>query len=174
MNIQPIIDFFNHPFFIIVGGITTIVMIVGFLYVVFLVFRGALPVWYRLGMGLSTREIAIFGSSDAFGVIRDSLLDSGIFNDGNIVHITDKNIDKAKTKTIFLVDWGTFADRIDEVFIARKDNQTAIVIYASPGSIPQPRMADIANRTNTVVVNFRGRLVNDILTSLITTSYEKG
>ena len=35
------------------------------------------------------------------------------------------------------------------------------------------KMNDIANRPNTVVVNFRGRLLNDILTSLITTSYDK-
>jgi hypothetical protein len=47
------------------------------------------------------------------------------------------------------------------------------VIYAKPASIPPDKMDNIANRSNTVVVNFRGRLLNDILTSLITTSYDR-
>jgi hypothetical protein len=76
-------------------------------------------------------------------------------------------------ETIFLVDWESFGDKIDQVFSARKNHQTAIVIFAKPASIPNEKMADIANRANTVVVNFRGRLLNDILTTLITTSYEK-
>lgn len=47
------------------------------------------------------------------------------------------------------------------------------MIYAKPASIPHEKMSDIANRANTVVVNFRGRLLNDVLTSLITTSYDR-
>lgn len=78
-----------------------------------------------------------------------------------------------KDETIFLVDWETFGDKIEQIFSARKNHQTAIVIYAKPASIPQEKMSDIANRANTVVVNFRGRLLNDILTSLITTSYDR-
>lgn len=45
---QSIIDFFNHPFFIVVGGIATTVMVLGFLYTLFLIFKGVIPVWYRL------------------------------------------------------------------------------------------------------------------------------
>lgn len=168
-----IINFFNHPFFIIVGGATTIVMIVGFLYTAWLVFIGVLPVWYRLGIGLSKRKIAIFGTTEAFESLKSSLIDSNIFKDENIVHIKPENIDKAKGETVFLVDWETFGEKIERVFSARNNHQTAIVIYAKPASIPHEKMNDIANRANTVVVNFRGRLLNDILTSLITTIYDR-
>jgi len=134
---------------------------------------GITPILFRLGVALWKRRIAIFGSTEAYTSIRASLKDSNLFKEKNIVHITADNIDKAKNETIFLVDWETFGNQIDQVFSARKNHQTAIVIYAKPASIPNDKMSDIANRANTVVVNFRGRLLNDILTSLITTSYER-
>ena len=40
-------------------------------------------------------------------------------------------------------------------------------------SIPNNIKDKINNTSNTTVVNFRGRLLNDIITTLITTSYEK-
>ena len=55
---------------------------------------------------------------------------------------------------------------------SRKDQNTAVIIFAKPGSVPNEKMAEIGNRSNTVVVNFKGRLLNDILNSLITTSFD--
>ncbi|MDO8444343.1 MAG: hypothetical protein Q7S80_02465, partial [bacterium] len=138
----------------------------------YLVIKGVVPVWYRLGIGLSKRRIAVFGSADAFKSLETSILDSKIFR-GKIIQITQDNIDKAKDETLFLVDWESFGAKIDQVFSARQNHQTAVVIYAKPASIPPEKMNEIANRANTVVVNFRGRLLNDVLTSLITTSYER-
>lgn len=171
--IDSITAFFNHSFFDIVGGFTAIFAIGSLFYTIVLVARGVIPVWYRLGIGLSKRKIAIFSSLENFENIKASLIDSKIFKEKNIVHITLNNIDKAKDQTIFLVDWETFEQKIEQVFSATKNDQTAIVIYAKPASIPQDKMNDIANRANTVVVNFRGRLLNDILTSLITTIYRR-
>ena len=168
-----ITNFYNHPLFIIVGGLTVTLGVLGFLYKVICWVFGITPLVFRLGVALWKRRVAIFGSAEAFESINASLLDSNIFKKKNIVHISSDNIDKAKDETIFLVDWETFGDKIEQVFSARKNHQTAIVIYAKPASIPQDKMSDIANRANTVVVNFRGRLLNDILTSLITTSYDR-
>ncbi len=168
-----IITFFNHPFFILVGGLTVTLGILGFIYKVICWIFGITPIVFRLGIALWKRKIAIFGSAEVFESIKASLTDSKIFKEKNIVHIKLDNIDKAKDETIFLVDWETFGDKVEQIFSARKNHQTAIVIYAKPASIPQDKMNDIANRANTVVVNFRGRLLNDILTSLITTSYDR-
>lgn len=170
---KEIIAFFNHPFFIVVGGLATISMISGFFYIAWLVVTGVFPVWYRLGIGLSRRKVAVFASREAYESIKVSLVDSMIFKDKNVVHIASNNIDKAKGQTIFLVDWETFKEEIERVFSARKDDQTAIVIYAKPATIPPEKMNDIGNRPNTIVVNFRGRLLNDILISLITTVYKQ-
>ncbi len=168
-----IITFFNHPFFILVGGVTVTLGILGFIYKLICWIFGITPIVFRLGVALWKRRVAIFGSLEIFESLRASLTDSKIFKEKNIVHIKLDNIDKAKDETIFLVDWETFGDKIEQVFSARKNHQTAVVIYAKPASIPHEKMNDIANRANTVVVNFRGRLLNDILASLVTTSYDR-
>lgn len=40
-------------------------------------------------------------------------------------------------------------------------------------SIPNEIRNKISNNPNTTIVNFRGRLLNDIITTLITTSYKQ-
>lgn len=79
MFIDTIVAFFNHPFFIVVGGLVTILMIFGFFYTAYLVVKGVFPVWYRLGVGLSKRKVAVFGSLEVFESIRASLIDSKNF-----------------------------------------------------------------------------------------------
>ncbi len=167
-----IVIFYNHPLFIIIGGLTVTLTFLGILYKIFCWFFGVTPIVFRLGVALWKRKIAIFSTTDSYVSLKDSLVDSNIFKEKNIIQITTNNVDKAKDYTVFLVDWESYGDKIEQVFSARKNHQTAIVIYAKPASIPQEKMSDIANRSNTVVVNFRGRLLNDILTSLITTSYD--
>jgi hypothetical protein len=164
--------FYNSPPFTIIGGITVTLMFIALIYRLACWTFGITPIVFRLGIALWRRKVAIFGSADRFESLKMSLIDSNIFKKKNIIHISSDNIDKAKDVTIFLVDWETFGDKTEQIFSARKNHQTAIVIYAKPASIPQEIMNDIANRANTVVVNFRGRLLNDILTSLITTSYD--
>ncbi|MGW8185417.1 MAG: hypothetical protein ACWGHO_04900 [Candidatus Moraniibacteriota bacterium] len=166
-----IINFFNHPFFIIVGGIATIFMIVGFCYTAFLVVKGVFPVWYRLGIGLSKRKIAIF-AKDEYQSLSDMITASKIFTTTIQIHKND--IKKAEKETIYLVHWNEFQDKIEAILSIKKDT-TPLIIYApqEEGFIDKDIMKKINSHRNSVVVNLRGRLLNDILTSLITTSYEK-
>lgn len=83
---QQIMAFFSHPFFIIIGALTTLFMIVSWVVIVCKVLKGNLPVWFRLGMGLSNRKIAIFSESE-FQNLQDMLIDSNLFNKNNIVRI---------------------------------------------------------------------------------------
>lgn len=166
-----IISFFNHPFFIIVGGVATILMIIGFCYTAFLVIKGVLPVWYRLGIGLSKRKIAIF-AKDEYQSLSDMITASKIFTTTIQIHKND--IKKAEKESVYLVHWHEFQDKIDDILSIKKDT-TPLIIYApqEEGFIDKDIMKKINSHRNSVVVNLRGRLLNDILTSLITTSYEK-
>jgi hypothetical protein len=173
MNIiQPIIDFFNHPVFIIIGGLTVVFAAIGIIYRVVCIALGVTPVVFRIGKAIWRRKVAIIGSSEAFSSITDCITNTNIFKRNNVIHIPADNIEKVKEYTILLVDWETSENQIDQIFIARKNHNTAVIIYAKAGSIPNEKMAEIANRSNTVVVNFKGRLLNDILNSLITTSFD--
>lgn len=171
---QSIINFFNHPFFIIVGGVSTVIMVGTVLYSLYLVMRGIIPVWYRLGKGLARRNIAIFADADEFNGLKDALVDSKIFRAKNIHQITNSSINKAENYTVFLVYWSQYKDRINEILNSKKDS-TALVIYApqNEGRIEPSDMDAINSHRNSIVVNFRGRLINDILVSLITTVYGK-
>ena len=168
---REIITFFNHPFFIIVGGITTVFMIIGFCYTAFLIIKGVLPVWYRLGIGLSKRQIAIF-AKDEYESLNSMLTDSKIFS--KTLQINKNDIRKAEKETIFLVHWKEFQDKLDDIMAIKKDS-TPLIVYAptQEGRIDDENMNKINSHRNSIVVNFRGRLLNDILTSLITTSYDK-
>jgi len=171
--LNSMIEIFNHPFFVLVGGITVVFSLVGVAYGVVCWFFGVTPFLFRLGWSLWGRKVAVFGSTDAYQNLKATLTDSGLFWESNVLHIPIQNIDKAKTQSVFVVDWESFGDHVERVFDARSSHQVPIVIFARPASIPPDKMSDIANRSNTVVVNFRGRLLNDVLTSLLTTSYEK-
>lgn len=102
--ITTVINFFNHPFFIIVGGLTTILMIAGFLYTAYFVIKGIFPVWYRLGMGLSKRKIAVFASTE-FESLKSMLVDSKIFEGKNVIQINKNDLNKAeKDIRLFIID----------------------------------------------------------------------
>lgn len=169
---QQIVILCNHPLFTIIGAATTVLIFCGFVYRIACWIFCVTPIAFRFGIALQKRKVAIFGDAVAFNILKNCLIDSKIFKSKNIIHVPLDNIDKAKNKTIFLVDWSSFGENIENIFAARKNDQVPIVIFAKPASITQDKMIEIENRTNTVVVNYRGRLMNDILTSLVTTSYE--
>jgi hypothetical protein len=172
MNV--IINFFNHPFFIIVGGVTTVTMILVFLYSLYLIIKGVLPVWIRLGYGLSKRKIAIFSKDDQTS-LKDLFLDSKLFNAKNIICIHKNSLEKAQQANIFLVHWKDFQDQIDTILAMKKDN-IGLVVYAPPneGRIDnQDLLNKINSKRNSLLVNYRGRLLNDIIVLLISVSYDK-
>lgn len=173
MNIiQSIIDFFNHPVFIILGGLTVVFAAVGIVYRIVCIVLGVTPLVFRIGKAIWRRKVAIIGNYEAFSSLKDCITATNIFKTKNVVHIPIDNIEKAKEHTILLVDWETSGNHIDQIFLTRNNQNTAVIIFAKAGSIPHEKMAEIANKSNTVLVNFKGRLLNDILNSLITTSFD--
>lgn len=167
-----IISFFNHPFFILVWWVSTVVLIWGVLLKIIFRFFGITPIVVRLWKALWGRNVAIFASDAAYNELKDTILDSKIFKEKQIEQIRENGLEKAKKHSLYLVDRSSFADKIYEIYSLRKDEQTAIIIYALPGDIPPETMKDISNRSNTVIVNAKGRLLNDLFTSLITTKYD--
>lgn len=168
-----IIDFFNHPFFICVGGATSLLAIVGLFCTFFKVAKGLFPIWFRLGMGLYKRKIAIFAESQSSD-LRDLLIDSHLFSTKNIIIVGKESLKKAEVATIFLVHWEPFKPYINQILDIKKDSD-ALIIYApqKDGFIDKENMEKISSQRHTIIVNVRGRLLNDIYTSMITTSYEK-
>lgn len=159
----------------ILGHISTLLVILSAIVATTLCFRGFVPVLIRLGNGLWKRKIAIFAKSDALVSLDNLLHDSKLFNHTNVLRIpSESDFGIAENASIFLVFWPDWKDEVEKI-LSRKKDTTALIVYApqEQGPIPGPVMHMLEKHRNVVVNNFRGRLLNDIVTSMITTGYEK-
>lgn len=159
----------------IVGYASTVIVVAGALYAGYLVLSGFVPVLIRLGNGLKKRKIAIFAKGDAQSSLNALFKDSDLFDEKNVVTITDvQDIGRAEKASIFLVHWPDWSDSMPQI-LSRKRDRTALIIYAPQGRglLPAEAIAELEKHRNVVLANLRGRLLNDVVTSLITTGYEK-
>lgn len=177
--IETIYQFFNHPFFIIFGGISaTVILLVAILNFISWVF-GITPLLWRLGYGRWLRKIVIVANTEVYNQLKKDLVDSGIFRENNISQISSQSLAEVKDRDLLLVHYQSFNENQIKTILANKRSKAGMVFYYpefSPKNgkrIPDEMLSQISNKENTTVVNFRGRLLNDIITTLITTSYEK-
>jgi hypothetical protein len=153
---------------LVVFLIGVVAIIVGFVAVV----RGVVPVLWRLGNGLANRKIAIFAKGDNGPSLKSLLLDSKLIRNKNIVDVSrPEDIGRAEAATVYIVVWSDFADDIDAI-LNRKSDSCALIIYSpyDQEPIPSAQMKKLDGTRHTAVTNFRGRLLNDVITSMITTS----
>ncbi|MCG8342673.1 MAG: hypothetical protein MI684_07535 [Chlorobiales bacterium] len=168
-----VISFFSHPFFILFSGMSTVIVIVTMLYSIVLVSKGVFPVLWRLGYGLSKRKIAVFADG-RFDDLKAMLVDSRLFREKNILRIDKGSIKKARDISLLLVHWQVSKDFFEEILAMINDGD-ALIIYApqNEGRIDDAGRDAINRNRNAIIVNFRGRLLNDVLTSMITTGYRQ-
>jgi hypothetical protein len=157
-----------------VGRVTAVLFLLTLVLGIYAWAKGILPALVRLGNGFSKRKIAIFAKGDNVNTLMHLLLDTKLFDKKNIIDISsDADFGRAERATLFLIFWDDWQDKIDEILGAKKDT-TALVVYApkGPASIPPAKFVELNSKRNVMVTNFRGRLLNDIIISLMTTSYQ--
>lgn len=155
-----------------IGTLSTAVVLAGLVWGICLWGRGILPVLLRLGNGLATRKIAILAGASDQGSLKSLLADSGMFREKNIISVAVQNdLGRAEKATLYLVHWPSWQDALGKVLSQKKDG-TALVVYAphEGGRIPDQVLVSLNNQRNVTVTNFRGRLLSDILVSMMTTS----
>jgi hypothetical protein len=158
-----------------VGRVTAVIFLVTLALGIYAWLKGILPALWRLGNGFSKRKIAIFAKGDTLIGLKGLLLDTKLFSEKNIIDVSSNNdFGRAERATLFLVSWHDWQqDQIDEILRAKKDT-TALIVYAPQdlGFIPKDKMKELDSKRNVTVANLRGRLLNDIVVSLMTTSYQ--
>ena len=153
-----------------VGRATTVLFLITLVAGVIAWGRGILPPLWRMGNGFAKRKIAIFAKSENLGILESILLGSSLFNKKNLIGITSPNdLDRAEQATLFLVYWHDWKDSIEKIIEAKKYS-TALVVYAPQEHIEADKMALLNSKRNVVLANFRGRLLNDVIVSLISTN----
>ena len=170
-------EFFNHPIFLIfkiIGMLSTTLALIGFFHTVVAWFCGVSPLLWRLGMGRWRRRIAIVAGVDSYSVLRNALVNSGVFRRKKVEHITKVDLSRIKNCSLLLVDYPSMSDYVEDI-LEKKEAQAGMVFYcpSENGQVPEDILKKIGDTPNTALVNFRGRLLSDVLTMLITTSYAK-
>lgn len=158
-----------------IGRFTTLIFLLTIVWAVYAWFNGILPAMIRLGNGLAKRKIVIFAKGDNFDSLKDLLIDSRLFNEKNIVRISKKeDMKKAARQTLFLIYWPDWQTDLSDIIQIKVDS-TALIVYAPQehGFIPKEQMTRLNEERNVVVTNFRGRLLNDVIVSMISTGYEQ-
>jgi hypothetical protein len=158
-----------------VGRAQAAAFVLAILFTIFVLVRGIAPALWRLGNGLARRKIALFAKGDNVSSLRSLLVDSKLIRAKNIVEITTAaDIGRAEGASIYLVFWHDWIGAIDAI-LAQKPDECALVVYApyDKDRIPPDEMKKLDGKRHTAVTNFRGRLLNDIVTSMITTAYER-
>lgn len=156
------------------GNISTLIVLGAVVYRTVLWIRGISPALRSMGHGLSRRKIALFATGANLSSLKDALLRSKLFREKNLIYVESAaDIANADDATVFVVYWPDWASNIDAV-LQRKLDATPLIVYCprSAGQIPPEKMEAIDGHRNTAVSNFRGRLLNDVVTAMITTSYE--
>ena len=166
-----------RTFLELVGLITTLVSVMLFFVAVVGWFLGIGQLLYRLGLGRWRRKISILADSDVFASLKTDLVSSGVFRGKNVDHITKNDLSKVKDCSLLLVNYGSFTEREVKTIIKNKKSNAGMVVYfpdfSPTNRLPEDVVTLINNEPHTVLVNFRGRLINDVLVTLLSTSYEK-
>lgn len=163
----------NNPVILLIGSLITLSTIVIWIYNVYLIGSGLAQIFLRLGKGLSRRKIGVLAEEKESELV-DLLIDSGLFKRKNILTARRSDINRVEDCTIKLVHWERFEEDIDKILNMKEDNHALIVYAPAEGPrISKENMDKLSMHRNTVIVNFRGRLLNDILTSMLTTEFSK-
>ena len=158
-----------------VGYVTAVLFLLTFVLGIYTWFRGILPALIRLGNGLAKRKIAIFAKGDHFTSLKDLLVDSKLFKAKNIIQVASNNdFGRAEHSSLYLLYWPDWQNDLDDILNKKKDSQ-ALIVYAPQelGFIPAVQMSALSRHSYVTTTNFRGRLLNDIVVSMITTSYKQ-
>lgn len=164
-----IVDFFDHPFFIVVGGVSTGVMVLLVLIRISSIFLGVTPLAWRFSIAVWNKKIGIIANEDQFQRIFNEIDSAKVVKTKNISKISTSNIEISKEKGLLVVDYDYYQD-LKYLITLRKTTQVSVVIFARPNQIAREEMDFLSTKPNVIVTNFFGRLLNDIVVSMVSTS----
>lgn len=171
------LNVFDHPFFNIVGGISTIGSLIVCACILISWVFGIAPVLWRLGIARWKRKIGIVAKGDDSTTLKKDLVDSRIFRRKNIKPITSQSLSDIKDHSLLVVHYQSFSEEEIEKMLQHKTSSAAMIFYypeySPKNKIPKHINEQIGKHSNTILVNHRGRLLNDILITFITTSCGK-
>ena len=123
----------------------------------------------RFGM-VHSRKISIVADRESFESLSKDLTDTEIFRERNVKRIDSNHLSEVRESKLLLVDYRYVTDAQITDILRDKNPKCGLIIYAPPPlRLPNDLMETVVNHPYTLLVNFRGRLVNDVLSAMMTT-----
>lgn len=171
MSIDSIASFVAHHILSILELTQILITICIPVCIGFSVINGILPIWWRLGKSLAKREIAIIAESETYNNLESVLIDSKLFSRKNIRKIDVNSIGKASSMSLLLAHWRSCKNHISDI-LSKKSDAAMLIVYApqEEGVIDGDTLKSINQHRNVIIVNFRGRLINDVFVCMMTSS----
>lgn len=162
----------------LIGAIITLISVILFISSVVAWFLGVAPLFRRLGFGRWSRKLYIAADTTNYDSLKTDLTSSGVFRDKNIRLINKDNLSLVKNVDLLVVHYQSFNESEMELIIANKGHKAGLIVYFPEFNpphnvVPANIMKLINNEPHSILVNMRGRLINDVLVTLLSTSYEK-
>ncbi|QQR54894.1 hypothetical protein IPG41_07000 [Candidatus Peregrinibacteria bacterium] len=160
----------------VLGYVSTAIVIVTVIYRAVLWCKGVKPAFIRFGNAMGKRKISIFASHANIGSLKSLLVDTTLIKEKNIIEITHPgDIGRGQGSTLYVVDFRDWQAADFQRILDQQRDKDALVVYAPTEGgqrIPDAMWDAINRKRNVTVTNMRGRLLNDVIVSMITTSYE--
>lgn len=143
--------------------------------VIYWTIRGLIPPLVRLGYGLQRKRIVIVAYEQHAAELSRLIQGTKLFNKNRIQIIApDIELDQISKADVVLTYFSDCQGAMEEI-LNRKRSDAALIVYAPPPErVPSETMTQLAAQKHVLLCNFRGRLMNDILTSMMTVAYDKG
>lgn len=159
----------------VISFILAMVGVVSLAFVVIGCISGLTQAIVRFGLALFGKKVAVFASADDFHVIKSDLASSGLVKEKNIERVSVEQ--RSSLNEALLIVFACRDDNkkhIKEV-VVRKNPRCGLVVYCpdGPSALTHEEMAEINAAPFATVCNFRGRLINDILLMMLSTSFKK-
>ena len=127
------------------------------------------PLW-RFGMGIAWRKVFIVADGDSRDEIKNDLVRSGIFKEKNVKTKTKGEIGDLKGARLLILKYEYLEKEKVLEMVSQKAPDCGVLVYAKFRAIPDDELNLFQHVS---VVNFRGRLVNETLLLLLSTSFTR-
>lgn len=130
------------------------------------------PAW-RFAIALKAKKIYVVSNLDNSQTICDDLVNSGLIKEKNIIKKNSDQIGYLSKAKLLILDF----DFLDEEKILKvvesKEPACGVIVYSKCKKITDSTMDKLNESPQVSVVNFRGRLINEVILLLISTSFVK-
>jgi hypothetical protein len=132
--------------------------------------RGVLKPLWRLGLGLARKKVVIVASQTNADSLFNLVSDSKVFSEKNIIKVTSReDSEDIRKGDVVLYKYSDSQFSLKDVMVKKADS-AAVVVYAKPREITEQSEWDLLDEyRNVSVCNLKGRLLNDLITLMMTT-----